>query len=183
VADKSSTSSSSTVGLATAANGLDFNYSASDYKVVASNDDGLVNAPGGAAFMSQLEFTVSQTGYHYFYVSKWNGGGPSTTYDSTVGYSSTGGDPATSIDSNGSFLDAGDPGRTPTGSVAGGFPLVGETSAFYLMHRSGETPTPPSAPSDGGVVPEPSSLAIFSVLGIAAFSRTRRSKKSASNEI
>jgi len=138
VADKSSTSSSSTVGLATAANGLDFNYSASDYKVVASNDDGLENASVGSAFMSQLEFTVTQTGYHYFYVSRWNGGVASTIYDSGVGYSSNGG--STAIDGNGSFLS--DAGFTPTGSVVGGFQ---GTSAFYLMHRSGETPTPPSA--------------------------------------
>lgn len=171
---------SNTFGLATAASGFDFDYGANNYKVVASNDDSISATPGGAAFMSELQFTVGQTGYHYFYVSQWNGGGDSSAADAAAGYASTGGN-AANTDANGSF-NTPSTSLVPTGSVSGGIPAP-STTTFYLLHLFGDTPNSGSTTGGDSVVPEPSTLAIFGILGIAAFNRTRRSKKSESKEI
>ena len=170
---------STTHGLATAASGFNFDYGANNYKVVAADDDSIPSTPGGSAFMSELQFTVGQTGYHYFYVADWNGGRDSSSYDAGVGYTSTGGSPG--LDTNGAF-NINDASAVPTGSVTGGI-AAANTTTFYLLHLFGDTPNSGSTTGGDSVVPEPSTLAIFGILGIAAFNRTRRSKKSESKEI
>ena len=154
-------------GLSTAATGLDFNYSANGYSVTQADDDGHTDPNFG----SVLQLNVTQSGYFYFYVSQWNTGTDSKSYDESEGYTSYGG--SAEIDSNGSFNQVSENDDTPTGSVTGGLGTSGHASLYINVKSAAQT-----TGSDNSTVPEPASAAIFALLGAGACCslRSRRRK-------
>lgn len=144
-------------GLSTAATGLDFNYSANGYSVTQADDDGHTDPNFG----SVLQLNVTQSGYFYFYVSQWNTGTDSKSYDESEGYTSYGG--SAEIDSNGSFNQVSENDDTPTGSVTGGLGTSGHASLYINVKSAAQT-----TGSDNSTVPEPASAAIFALLGVSA---------------
>ena len=170
-------------GGATAADGTDFDFAAAGYQFVDANDDGTTNTDQ-FALSSSIEFTAARTGYHYFFVTEAHYTSPSAPY----------GDGASSVDFDedadyNSFGDAGgiyqginppspplysgmyaSSSGIPTGSVFGDV----EDNYYYWLRIQQTDGNPP-----GGVnaVPEPSSIAIFSVVGIGGLILRRRMKK------
>ena len=163
-------------GGATAAFGSNFDFSG--YEIIGANDNG-VAGDNVLPESSALEFTVATSGYHYFFVSNWAADrtDPATSssvdYDRDVlKYSGYGpGDGVFGLDADGFELNGGlfyTGTNTPTGSVLGG--LVSDDSYWLrIEHVAGDSP---------GVnpVPEPSSIAIFSVIGIGGLMLRRRMK-------
>ena len=147
------------------------------YEIISANDDG-VAGDDILPFSSALEFTVATSGYHYFFVSEYEDPGvtngktsSSVTYDSTRYDESGVGDGVFGTNSLGGELNGGlfyTGTNTPTGSVLGG---LTSTYSYWLRieHVAGDSP---------GVnpVPEPSSIAIFSVIGIGGLMLRRRMK-------
>ena len=161
-----------------AANNPDFDFSASGYKFLGSNDIG--NDSNQFAFSSKVDFTADRTGYYYFFVTE--------RFDSTFSGRYYGGASSSSDtdDDPGNYLSYGDgigtyggvqggmfvkdngTGYTPTGSVFGD---LSATYTYWLrLEQTGGNP-PVNA------VPEPSSIAIFSVVGIGGLMLRRRMKK------
>ena len=124
-----------------------------------------------------MEFTATRTGYHYFFVTENFEDGFSGGYYGDV-KSSSDEDKDTPFNSygDGSGTFGGQVGGmymksdliTPTGSV------LGDLSDGYhywlrIQHVDGNPPV--------NAVPEPSSIAIFSVVGIGGLMLRRRMKK------
>ena len=163
-------------GGTTAADGPNFDFAAAGYQFVDANDDG--NSVNQFAFSSSIEFTAARTGYHYFFVTELDGGEgaaygdgqSSVSFDNSNNYSS--GD-AGGIFQGGDTLDSGmyastSGGLTPTGSVFGDI----EADYYYWLRIEQTGGNPPVNP-----VPEPSSIAIFSVVGIGGLMLRRRMMK------
>ena len=156
------------------ANDPGFDFGANGYQFVGANDDGgLTNQ---FTLSSSLEFTASRTGYHYFFVTEWDGddathpsgdGQSSVSFDAGLGYSS--GDAGGLFGGvTGGMYATASGGLTPTGSVFGDL----EDNYYYWLRIE--------QLSGGGAnpVPEPSSIAIFSALGLGGlFLRFRRRRK------
>ncbi len=163
-------------GGSVAASGSNFNFATNGYEFVGVNDRGTTGdniLPNSSAF----EFTAANDGYYYFFVSHYRTAteptASSSGYDnSTLGYSSYGdGSGVFGFDADNKELDGGmfyTGSNTPTGSVLGGL-----TESHYYWLRIEQT-----AGESPGVnpVPEPSSIAIFSVIGIGGLMLRRRMK-------
>lgn len=148
-------------GLGTAATGLNFDYASNGFSVIASDDDGHSNPN----FSSVVELSVTQSGYFYFYLSKWNGGATSAGFDGGEGYNVA--TPGIPVDANGSFhSDAG----VATGVVTGSLGASGDTASLFINVNVA------ASSNDTPVVPEPASAAIFALLGAAACC-SQRSKR------
>ena len=167
-------------GGATAADGTDFDFAAAGYQFVDANDDGTSNTDQ-FALSSSIEFTANRTGYHYFFVTEasydnapapYGDGASSVTLDNLAGYSSgdAGGiyqgiNPPNPLLQNGMYASAS---GIPTGSVFGDI----EDDYYYWLRIKQTGGNPPVNP-----VPEPSSIAIFSVVGIGGLMLRRRMMK------
>ena len=163
-------------GGTTAADGPNFDFAAAGYKFVDANDDG--SSTNQFVYSSSIEFTAERTGYHYFFVTELNSGlgdaygdgQSSVSFDNSNNYSS--GD-AGGIFQGGDSLDSGmyattSGGLTPTGSVFGDI----EADLYYWLRIEQKAGNPPVNP-----IPEPSSIAIFSVVGIGGLMLRRRMMK------
>ena len=173
-------------GGATAATGDNFDFAAEGYQFVDANDDGTTNTDQ-FALSSSISFTASRTGYFYFFVTEahypdpsapYGDGASSVGFDKDADYSSFG-------DAGGIYQGINPPqppnpplysgmyassSGIPTGSVFGDV----EDDYYYWLRIQQTDGNPP-----GGVnpVPEPSSIAIFSVVGIGGLILRRRMKK------
>ncbi|MEC9115902.1 MAG: PEP-CTERM sorting domain-containing protein, partial [Planctomycetota bacterium] len=164
-------------GGATAATGDNFDFAAEGYQFVDANDDGTTNTDQ-FALSSSIEFTAARTGYHYFFVTEshtqYGDGASSVDLDDDAGYSfgAAGGiyqgiNPPTPLLTSGMYASTSG-GLTPTGSVFGDI----EADLYYWLRIEQKAGNPPVNP-----VPEPSSIAIFSVVGIGGLMLRRRMKK------
>ena len=164
-------------GGATAADGTDFDFAAAGYQFVDANDDATTNTDQ-FAFSSSIEFKAARTGYHYFFVTEshaqYGDGASSVDLDDDAGYSfgAAGGiyqgiNPPTPHLTSGMYASTSG-GLTPTGSVFGDI----EDDYYYWLRIKQTGGNPPVNP-----VPEPSSIAIFSVVGIGGLMLRRRMKK------
>ena len=157
-----------------AANNPNFDFSASGYKFLGSNDVG--NDTNQFAFSSKVDFTADRTGYHYFFVTerfeagfsgRYYGGVSSSTSEDLKDYASYGDGIGTFGGQSGGMYMKSD-GITPTGSV------LGDLSANYTywlrLEQTGGNPPVTAAP-------EPSSIAIFSFVGLGGLMLRRRMKK------
>ena len=161
-------------GGATAADNGNFDFAAAGYKFVDANDDG--SSTNQFAFSSSLEFTASRTGYHYFFVTEYHEAGEIHPYGD--GRSSVAYDLANSFSAgdagglfggvSGGMYASTTGGLTPTGSVFGDL----EADYHYWLRIEQTGGNPPVNP-----VPEPSSIAIFSVVGLGGLMLRRRMKK------
>ena len=160
-----------------AANNPNFDFSASGYKFLGSNDIG--NDSNQFQYSSKVDFTAARTGYHYFFVTehylpgvvegtnRYYGGVTSSTSEDLKDYASYGDGIGTYGGvQGGMFVADNGTGYTPTGSVFGD---LSDGYYYYLrLEQTGGSPQP---------VPEPSSIAIFSVVGIGGLMLRRRMKK------
>ena len=162
-----------------AANNPDFDFEASGYKLIGSNDVG--NDTEQFAFSSKVDFTAARTGYHYFFVTehylpgvvegtnRYYGGITSSTSEDLKDYASHGDGIGTYGGvQGGMFVADNGTGYTPTGSVFGDL-----SDGYYYYLRLEQTGGNPPV----NAVPEPSSIAIFSVVGIGGLMLRRRMKK------
>ena len=167
-------------GGATAATGINFDFAAAGYQFVDANDDGTTNTDQ-FALSSSIEFTAARTGYHYFFVTEahypspsdhYGDGASSVTLDQGANYSygNAGGiyqgiNPPNPALYSGMYASSS---GIPTGSVFGDI----EDDYYYWLRIQQTGGNPPVNP-----VPEPSSIAIFSVVGIGGLMLRRRMMK------
>ena len=166
-------------GGTTAADGPNFDFAAAGYQFVEANDIG--DETDQFAFSSSAEFTAARTGYHYFFVTErqysdpsapYGDGQSSVSFDNSNNYSNgdAGGiyqGSSTETLLSGMYASTSG-GLTPTGSVFGDI----EADYYYWLRIEQKAGNPPVNP-----VPEPSSIAIFSVVGIGGLMLRRRMMK------
>ena len=148
------------------ANDDDFDFAANGYKFVGANDNGgLANQFSSS---SSVEFTAAREGYYYFFVSESNlshgqDTASSVSFDATNNFSNGFGSGLYGGVDGGMYVQSD--GITPTGSVKGDL----EADHFYWLRIE-------QLGGDSQPVPEPSSIAIFSVVGVGGLLLRRRMK-------
>ena len=160
-----------------AANNPNFDFEAAGYKLIGSNDI-RTGFSDSFAYSSKVDFTAARTGYYYFFVSEaappgvsgsfYGGVSSSSATDAGAGNYGSYGDGIGTYGglTSGMFVKDNGTGYTPTGSVLGD---LSDNYYYWLrLEQTGGSPQP---------VPEPSSIAIFSVVGIGGLMLRRRMMK------